>query len=212
MEEQRARVPDGAPGDNSLLKTHHFLPESRANGPGTRAVVWLQGCSLGCPGCFNPETHPPDGGESIAPDDLFQRIGALQDKIEGITLSGGEPLEQRPALLALLRRVRVETQLSALLFTGYDWDEVRSLPEAEVLLECVDVLIAGRYNQRARLARGLRGSTNKTVHLLTDRYTLDDLQTTPTGEIVITAEGTVVVSGIDPPRLALAIPLMRRST
>ncbi|NJO00209.1 MAG: 4Fe-4S cluster-binding domain-containing protein, partial [Anaerolineales bacterium] len=42
--------------DHSLLRLHQFLPQSRVNGPGLRAVLWVQGCSLGCPGCFNPQT------------------------------------------------------------------------------------------------------------------------------------------------------------
>src|SRR3972149_712339 len=40
-----------------ILRLHALLPRSRANGPGMRAVIWFQGCTRGCPGCFNPETH-----------------------------------------------------------------------------------------------------------------------------------------------------------
>ena len=39
--------------DDSMMRLHHFLPHSRANGSGIRAVLWVQGCSLACPGCFN---------------------------------------------------------------------------------------------------------------------------------------------------------------
>jgi anaerobic ribonucleoside-triphosphate reductase activating protein len=178
------------------LRIHAFEPFSRANGPGLRAVIWVQGCSLNCPGCFNPETHTPAGGELVSVDGLFRRIAALGDSIEGISVSGGEPLQQRASLLALLRRVRRETPLSVLLFTGYTWEEVR----ADALLACLDVLIAGRYDHSRRLAHGLRGSANKTVHFLTDRYAMGDLQPVPCAEVIITAEGEVVASGIDPIR------------
>jgi pyruvate-formate lyase-activating enzyme len=100
------------------LRLHAFIPRSRANGPGCRAVVWVQGCTLGCPGCFNPETHDFRGGQWVGVDELFERIRALQGTIEGITVSGGEPFQQRPALLALLQRVRAETDLGVLVFTG----------------------------------------------------------------------------------------------
>ena len=133
-------------------------------------------------------------------DALFQRIVALRNTIEGITISGGEPLQQCRALLSLLRRVRRGTRLSVLVFSGYAWDEVRRMSDANALLDCIDVLIAGRYDQTQRLARDLRGSANKTVHLLTNRYTMDDLHSTPTAEVIITAEGDVVVSGIEPVR------------
>jgi anaerobic ribonucleoside-triphosphate reductase activating protein len=181
-----------------FLHIHHFLPSSRANGPGLRAALWVQGCSLGCPGCFNPETHPFNGGQMVAVSELAQRIVGLKDTIEGLTISGGEPLQQRPALLALLRRVRQETSLSILLFTGFSWPEVQRMPEAQALLACVDLLLAGRYDPAQRLARGLLGSANKTIHFLTDRYSMSDLQAVPHAEVVITASGELLLSGIDP--------------
>src|SRR5262245_56189345 len=186
---------------NATLRLHAFIPLSRANGPGVRAVIWTQGCTLNCPGCFNPETHPFTDSELIATDDLFQRIAALREIIEGVTISGVEPLQQLRPLVALLRRVREETDLSVLVFTGYTWDEIERMPEADALLACVDALIAGHYDQTQRLARDLRGSANKTVHFLSDRYTMDDLQRAPAAEVIITAEGEVVISGIDPLRL-----------
>jgi anaerobic ribonucleoside-triphosphate reductase activating protein len=184
--------------DGPVLRIHQFLSYSRANGPGTRTVIWTQGCSLGCPGCYNPQTHPFAGGELLPVAKLFQRLAALGKAIEGVTVSGGEPLQQRRALLALLQRVRQETALSVLVFTGYTWDEVQRMPEADLLRACVDVLIAGRYDPAQRLARELRGSANKTVHFLTDRYRLEDLQAVFPAEVLITAEGVIQVSGIDP--------------
>ncbi len=188
------------------LRVHCFLPFSRANGPGGRAVIWVQGCTLGCPDCFNPDAHALEGGELVSAGEMFDRVVALGDTIEGITFSGGEPLQQRDPLLALLKRVRRETLLSVLVFSGYTWDEIRRMPNAGALLACVDVLIAGRYDASRRFvpqdkgARGLRSSTNQSVHLLTGRYTLADLQSVPPTEVIITAKGEVVVSGIDPVR------------
>ena len=182
------------------LRIYDFEPLSRANGPGARAVIWVQGCSLGCPGCFNPETHPFEGGELVPVDELFGRILALGNSIEGISVSGGEPLQQRGPLLALLRREREETALSVLMFTGFTWEEIQRMPDARALAACVDVLIAGRYDASQPLARDMRGSANQTVYLLSDRYRLADLQSVPPAEIIITAEGTVVLSGTDPVR------------
>ena len=39
------------------LRLHRFIPRTEVEGPGARACVWVQGCHLACPGCFNPETH-----------------------------------------------------------------------------------------------------------------------------------------------------------
>jgi anaerobic ribonucleoside-triphosphate reductase activating protein len=186
--------------DAERLRLHDFLPASRANGPGVRAVVWLQGCSLGCPGCYNPATHPFEGGELMPVEGLFRRIAELGGAIEGVTFSGGEPLQQRLALLRLLRRLRSDTALSVLLFTGYRWDEVRRMPESDDLLSALDVLIAGRYDQTQHLARELRGSANKTVHFLSDRYGPADLGEVPAAEVVITPDGEILATGIDPLR------------
>jgi len=96
------------------MRLHAFEPASRANGPGLRAVLWTQGCTLGCPGCFNPGTHPFDGGEPASVDHIYGQIIAARARygIQGVTVSGGEPLQQRHALLALLRRIRADTSLS----------------------------------------------------------------------------------------------------
>ncbi|MFG2023255.1 4Fe-4S single cluster domain-containing protein [Streptomyces sp. NPDC048825] len=179
------------------LRLHGFEPYSAANGPGTRAVIWVQGCTLGCPGCFNPGTHER-GGQETPVDELFERIRGLGDRIEGVTISGGEPLQQREPVLRLLARIRAETALSAVLFTGYRWSEVTRMPDAEALLGSVDVLLAGRYEPGQRIARGLRGSANKTVHLFGDRYALHDLEAVPDAEVVIHPDGRLTFTGIDP--------------
>jgi anaerobic ribonucleoside-triphosphate reductase activating protein len=130
--------------------------------------------------------------------ELFTRLAALQGTIEGLTVSGGEPLQQLVPLLDLLRRVRQETSLTTLLFSGFTWAEIQRMPAAASLLGCVDVLIAGRYEAGQRLARDLRGSANKTTHFLTGRYTPADLQAVPPAEVIITPTGEVILSGIDP--------------
>jgi anaerobic ribonucleoside-triphosphate reductase activating protein len=201
-----ARASTGPAAD--FLRLHHFLPTSRANGPGTRAVIWVQGCTLGCPGCFNGPTHPATGGEVVSVDTLFERIASIQGSIEGLTISGGEPLQQGAAVARLLRRVKSETNLSVILFSGFSWAELERMGAKERrhevenlplgLLQHVDVLIAGRYDQTQHLARDLRGSANKKTYFLTDRYTEADMQAIPPAEVVITASGEVIMSGIDP--------------
>jgi anaerobic ribonucleoside-triphosphate reductase activating protein len=190
----------GFGADRQRLRIHGFEPASAANGPGTRAVVWVQGCTLGCVGCFNQETHAR-GGDEVGVDELFTRIRDLGDGIEGVTISGGEPLQQRQAVLGLLGRIRAETSLSAIVFTGYRWAEVTRMPDFARLSACVDLLLAGRYEQAQRVGRGLRGSANKTVHTFTDRYMVDDLDAVPEAEVIIRADGRLVVTGVDPPAL-----------
>ena len=180
------------------LRIHQFQPASLSNGPGWRAVIWLQGCTLACPGCFNPQTHAPAGGQWLAVDDLVEQILALQPSIEGITISGGEPLQQLPGLLAFLARIRAASNLSSLLFSGFTWTEIQKMPQASRLLANIDVLIAGRYDGNQRVAHGLLGSQNKTVHFLTNRYAIIDLQAVPEAEVILTQNGEIIFTGINP--------------
>lgn len=180
------------------LRIHGFQPVSAVNGPGLRAVVWVQGCTLGCLGCFNPRTHGRSGDE-VAVDYLFDQIAGLGSRIAGVTISGGEPLQQRRGVLGLLGRIRAETPLSTILFTGYDWPQVRRMPEFDLLRERVDALVAGRYQQERRISRGLRGSSNKQVLMFGDRLHADELDAVEDAEVIIRPDGVVVVSGIDPP-------------
>jgi anaerobic ribonucleoside-triphosphate reductase activating protein len=180
------------------LRIHAEDPRSRANGPGARYVVWLQGCTLGCAGCFNPATHPDEGGTLRHP---LTVIGdALAAKADGITLSGGEPMQQPEAVFWLLDAAR-EAKLSTLMFSGYTLAEIRELPRGVEILARLDVLVDGRYVAAERLGKGLRGSANQQIHLFTDRYTRADVEATPVAEVVISPTGIVSLTGVDPLKL-----------
>lgn len=180
------------------LRIHRFEPASLTNGPGKRAVLWVQGCALGCPGCFNPETHSFDGGQVQPVESVLEMILAAKDGLEGLTISGGEPLHQHRALAHLFKTVKTQTNLSVLVFTGYSWEEIQKMPRVDEFLAQVDVLIAGRYQADQRVAQGLIGSANKVVHCLTNRYTPQDLDQVPQAEVIITPDGEILLSGIDP--------------
>ena len=188
------------------MRVHATEARSRANGPGARFVVWLQGCTLGCPGCFNPTTHDPAGGGERSIDELAAEI---PDDVEGLTLSGGEPLQQADAAARLLDRARARG-LSTLAFSGYSLDEIHALPGGRAVLDRLDVLIDGRYLAGERLASGLRGSRNQRIHLLTSRYTLAEVEATPVAEIRISPTGEVVLTGVNPLRGTLSTSSTKR--
>lgn len=192
-------VPDGTVPDDCIARLHGTLEASRANGPGLRSVVWFQGCTLGCRGCFNPETHGSAAGWPHSVAALVDELAALEGTITGVTISGGEPFQQPQALRALVSGLRARTGLSILLFSGYRREEIEALPHGAGILECIDVLVAGRYLPSRHLGEGLLGSANQEVHLLTGRYCHGDLAATPPGEVVIDTAGRVTVTGVLPP-------------
>ncbi len=184
------------------LRVHATEARSRANGPGARFVVWMQGCTLGCPGCFNPATHPDIGGREIEVSELAAEIAAAHGSkpIDGLSLSGGEPLQQAAAAVELLEAARA-LGLSTLAFSGYTIEEIRALPHGPDVLARLDVLIDGRYVSTDRLASGLRGSANQRIQLLTARYSAADVESTPVAEIRIGPTGEVVLTGVNPLKL-----------
>jgi len=186
----------------TVARIHAVEPRSRANGPGARFVVWFQGCTLGCPGCFNPTTHDAAGGRAVPIDELAVDLARAQRDagIEGLSLSGGEPLQQPEAARALLEAARA-FGLSTLAFSGYTIDEIRALPGGPGVLAQLDVLIDGRYVASDRLATGLRGSANQRIQLLTGRYSLAEVEATPVAEIRIGRDGEVILTGVNPLKL-----------
>ncbi|MCH2372855.1 MAG: radical SAM protein [Planctomycetes bacterium] len=183
------------------LNLHAFEPASRANGPGRRCVVWFQGCTLRCPGCFNPETHAVDSVESTETSVIAERIvtelQAGHVLLDGVTFSGGEPLQQPYAFLDLLERLS-GSGLSTLCFSGYTLDEIGAQELGPQILAHLDVLIAGRYVASRRVGRALLGSENQQLHLLTDRYRAEDFERVPGREVILHADGSVTISGVDP--------------
>ena len=184
------------------LRVHAEEARSRANGPGARYTVWVQGCSLGCAGCFNATTHE-ESGPAVSVAELADRIRghATRGDIEGITLSGGEPLQQASAVLELLATLRSTTDLSVVLFSGYTREEIDALPDGPSVLGHLDVLIDGRYEAPRRLGTGLRGSHNQRVHLMTGRYSHADIAATPEAEIRIAPDGSFTLSGVAPVKI-----------
>lgn len=182
-----------------ILKLHSFAKLSRANGPGKRAVVWFQGCSLACVGCFNPETHTSQGDLWLV-DRLVETLQADNASLDGITVSGGEPLEQPDALRELIQNWKAYGQGTVIVLTGYTWQEIQGDPQRRDAVQLADVVVSGRYNASQHLGSGLRGSRNKEYHFLTDDYSEEDFRELPEIEILIDESGTIIWTGMEPPQ------------
>lgn len=159
------------------LRVAQSISDTEAEGPGRRFAVWVQGCSLRCDGCCNPELFAPRGGELVDAGQLADEVLAVPG-IEGLTVLGGEPFEQAPAVAELCGRVRGGGR-SVMIFSGYRLGELRARAAAEPgvaeLLACVDVLVDGRYERHfPERRRRWVGSSNQVVHFLSGRYRADD--------------------------------------
>lgn len=175
-----------------------YVDESEVNGPGRRAVVWLQGCLRECPGCFNPQSWSFELKEKIAVDTLVDRI-LSNPRNQGVTFSGGEPFWQATVLADVARRVKA-AGLSVMSFTGFTLEQLRSEQSpsgAEDLLEQLDILVDGAYVQSLAINSpdSLVSSSNQRVHIFNPAFENQLTWASDLMEIHILKDGSRIVTG-----------------
>ena len=176
------------------LQVARIEPATTAEGPGLRLAIWVQGCSIGCVGCCNPHTWELEAGLALDVDDVIAQL--VGSPVEGITLLGGEPFDQAPALAELAAAARGE-HLGVITFTGYRYETLRvgRVPGWLDLLSMTDLLVDGPYVERLRdTSRPLVGSANQRFIHLTDRYRGSPMLTDRV-ELRIRRDGSVAVNG-----------------
>jgi anaerobic ribonucleoside-triphosphate reductase activating protein len=185
------------------LRVHRVLPFTKAEGPGKRFCLWVQGCPIQCKGCGVPWTWSDQGGELIGIDELFTQIekSVSENDIEGITFLGGEPFAQAQSLSILAKKCR-GIGLSIMTFTGYTIEKIQKENRAvwNELLSLTDLLIDGPFvESKLDLSRPWVGSSNQRYHFLTNRYlhVKEKLSSIPNRlEVRITETGQVEINGM----------------
>lgn len=153
---------------NNLLNIASYQPDVTNLGPGKRFVIWLQGCPFDCKNCMSQNWIPFEAANLIKVDDLVKTV-IQTEGIDGITLSGGEPMMQAGMLQRFLSEVkRIKPTLTVICFTGFKPKQLQ-WNEAKQLLSQLDVLISGLYVDSLNDNKGLRGSSNQEVTFLTER-------------------------------------------
>jgi len=166
---------------------------SKVNGPGNRFVLWTQGCSKGCSECFNPETWSNNIFKELSPRQIFELIKNFE--VDGITISGGDPLEQEYELLELLFLLKeIKLPKGIILFTGFTREEIRVNPIREKCLEYVDVLIDGRYEKNLKVDFSFRGSSNQEFYFFSNKISKEELVFDQEIEISL-LEGDIMMTG-----------------
>ena len=125
------------------MLVHDVLPSSSVYGPGKRWVLWVQGCTLACEGCWNVETWSRRSGQERTVSSLVEDIKANMEGLEGITVLGGEPLQQPDAVLSLMQQAK-ELGLTVMLYTGTNLTNTRPSCRLVMMLRTcssVDVML-----------------------------------------------------------------------
>ena len=145
------------------------------NGPGFRVTIWVSGCTHACPGCQNKHTWKYGQGHKL--DDMIpyhitckeKILNLIGDKhIDGVTISGGDPLDQSAQALKELAKFlsnikKRYPEKSIWLYTGYLIEDLNNYPHKEVIKNC-DVIIDGPYvKEKRNITIPFRGSTNQRI-------------------------------------------------
>lgn len=129
------------------LAVKEIQRDSIVDGEGIRSVIWTQGCSHRCPGCHNPETHSFQEGFLVDVEVIKNAINCLEGQ-DGITFSGGDPMEQADACLEIAKYCH-EKQLNVWCYTGYTFEALLEksefFPEIGSFLKQIDVLVDGKF-------------------------------------------------------------------
>ena len=151
---------------NQILNVFQIIANVKTLGYGSRLGVWVQGCTIGCKGCCTTDSWNSAVGKKLPVSTIIDWSRQGLWRCDGLTLSGGEPSEQAPAVLELIKSFRILwPEADVLLYTGrsyrYLFNNQRDLAE-----RC-DVLVCGPFVDN-RPTLPLRGSDNQTIHLQSD--------------------------------------------
>ena len=163
------------------MKYHNITYDDMKNGDGLRVVLWVSGCDHYCPGCQNPVTWDPNDGLIFDENAARELKNWLEkDYIDGLTLSGGDPLYEgnRSIVTTLCESVKEAFPDKTIwLYTGYCYEDVKDLP----VMDGIDILVDGPYVEKLRdMNLKWRGSSNQRV--------IDVQKTRELGKIVLWCE------------------------
>lgn len=139
-------------------------------GPGKRICIWFAGCKHMCRGCSNPELWSVNEKYFATIDQVEKLIRsiAVENVIDGFTITGGDPMDQAVEIADLLEKVK-DISEDVMLYTGYEIAELTSDAHKK-LLDKVAVLIDGKYEEDLNDNSFLRGSSNQTIHILKEKF------------------------------------------
>ncbi|MGB8686362.1 MAG: 4Fe-4S single cluster domain-containing protein [Microcoleus sp.] len=140
-----------------LLNLASWLPRSRANGPGTRMVLWAQGCPFRCPNCQNSDYLEFKLNQVVTVDRVWE-VFQQQPGLAGISFSGGEPFAQAVAFAELAARVQ-SVGKTVVCWSGYRLQQLErsEIPGAGELLQHIDLLVDGLFVESLAGNEVLRG-------------------------------------------------------
>lgn len=199
----------------ALLRMHAANEHVVTLGPAPALAIWVQGCDRGCAGCASEQTWASAAGALADTDDIVAWMSG--SPLRHLTISGGEPMEQAPALTILIDRARRGRDWVVTCYTGYRIETLRRdiRPGTSELVKRLDLLVDGPYVEDLHAPLLWRGSSNQRIHNLSDRVELPTDDESVGVSAFIGSDGSFELVGVYPePRMVehLVESLGRRGT
>ncbi len=149
-------------------RVHSFESFASVDGPGLRTCVFLQGCSMRCKYCHNPETWEKGSGEDWNCPELLKkclRYRAYWGKDGGITVSGGEALLQIDFLVEFFSLAKAQGVNTALDTSGQPFNSADKtfMEKFEKLCSVTDLFILDIKQIDNEKHKKLTGHTNQNI-------------------------------------------------
>lgn len=147
------------------MRVLRIIEGTIVDGPGLRTSIYFAGCRHCCPGCHNPESWDFEAGIDMSVDEIFTII---EENGFNVTFSGGDPLYQISSGLIDLARLIKKSGKSIWCYTGFTIQQIKNSPELSPILDIVDVIVDGPFEERLRdVSLRFRGSSNQNIIYLT---------------------------------------------
>ena len=148
------------------LRVLYIYDETIADGVVLRLSISFSGCPHICFGCHNPDSHDPEKGvllDSVLAAEIVNKVNT-NPLLDGITLSGGDPMFNPEALLEFLKFLKEKTKKNIWCYTGYTYEQLLKDPLRSECLKYIDTLVDGPFIMALRdPSLSFRGSTNQRI-------------------------------------------------
>lgn len=145
-----------------MLSILDIVEDTTVDGPGFRTAIYAAGCPNKCPGCHNPESWDINNGKQMSTEEILTKV--LADEFANVTFSGGDPMFQPEGFTLLARAIKGKSGKDIWCYTGFLYENLLQNPVQAALLQYIDVLVDGRFEQTLRDEDLLfRGSSNQRI-------------------------------------------------
>lgn len=179
-----------------IIRIGNIEPITDVEGPGKRFALWVAGCTFRCKGCCNPHLFSKTAGKDMTTSEIIKKLHSVKDEIEGISLLGGEPMEQASELVPIAKEAK-KLGLSVMIYSGFLLKDIQKCPAKNELLCYADLLVDGQFEKDKRTTtKRWIGSSNQKLHFLSDFYSETDSRFSDSNEITFSYKnGELTVVG-----------------